>query len=130
MRDTLPHLELCITQLLTEAKSRDWTVEKTKHKLVEMFVTNNEDFWVRVYNEKRLDKVAGIDKHDIDSKVNTKKTPVTVSLRYSHLSIPSMDKRGGVVFLNCTDSIPLATDTSARVQRLVYHSLGNRILPL
>lgn len=68
--DTLNHLELCITQLLTEAKSRDWTVEKTKHKLVEMFVTNNEDFWVMVYNERWLDKVAGIDKHDIDRKLN------------------------------------------------------------
>jgi hypothetical protein len=67
---TLNHLELCVTQLLNEAKSRDWTVEKTKHKLVEMFVTNNEDFWVRVYNERWLDKVAGIDKHDIDCKLN------------------------------------------------------------
>lgn len=67
---TLNHLELCITQLLSEAKLRDWTVEKTKHKLVEMFVTNNEDFWVKVYNERWLDKVAGIDTHDVDRKLN------------------------------------------------------------
>lgn len=70
MTNTLPHLELCITQLINEAKSRDWTVEKTKHKIIEMFVNNNEKFWVEVYNERWLDKVAGIDKHDIDRKLN------------------------------------------------------------
>ena len=35
-----------------------------------MFVNNNERFWVEVYNERWLDKVAGIDKHDIDRKLN------------------------------------------------------------
>lgn len=59
--DTIEHLELCITQILQEAKSREWTIQKTKHMIVEMFETNNQSFWMKVYNEKWLDSMSNRD---------------------------------------------------------------------
>lgn len=58
--DTIEHLHLCIEQLIREAKARDRTIQKTKMMLVNMFDNNNEMFWRRVYEEKLLDRDAGI----------------------------------------------------------------------
>lgn len=58
--DTIEHLHLCMEQLIREAKSRDRTIQKTKMMLVNMFDNNNEMFWRRVYEEKLLDRDAGI----------------------------------------------------------------------
>lgn len=58
--DTVEHLELCTHQLLREAKLRCRTIQKTKMMLVNMFDCNNEAFWRRVYEEKLLDRDAGL----------------------------------------------------------------------
>lgn len=60
LRDSVETLELGIYQLIREAKSRQWSVAKTKMMIVSLFDNNNEAFWRRVYEEKLLDRNAGI----------------------------------------------------------------------
>lgn len=64
--DTIERLHLCIEKVIVEAKAQKWSINYTKHMLVNMFENNNEMFWRRVYEEKLLDKTAGFPECVID----------------------------------------------------------------